>query len=664
MNIPLKDSKAVRKALNDLLSENKIEKSGKYYSLNSPVPKQLYKENKQRDIKEYKENKRKLGMREKPAEKDFSKKSVFTGVFEEKKKYGVVYPDSKITKREIIIFKKNFGNAEEGDKVVCRVLNSQYLDDDYVDLEGEIIKVLGKAGDFETELESIAYKYGFRKSFPQEIVKETNYFSDYSVSKEYDSANNQSRKDLRDIVCFTIDPEDAKDYDDAVSVQKKAGGGYVVGVHIADVSHFVKEKSYIDEEALNRGTSVYFPDRVLPMLPEILSNNLCSLKPGEDRLTFSVLIDMNRNYEITGFSIHKSIIKSKRRFSYDEAQDILNTGKGDCAKEMVLLGKIAKSLQSKRMKEGSIDFDKKEIKFVFGENGIVTDIKIKERLDSMRMIEEFMLLANRCVTEFAVNLAKETGIPLPFVFRVHDDPDPEKLNTLSEFVTQFGYKVDLADKNSIKKLLETIKGKPEDFIINDLLIRSMAKAVYTDENIGHYGLGFVNYTHFTSPIRRYPDLIVHRLLYLYLGLGDMIAGGRKGKKEIPQEVKKSIINYGNTLNDLCRHCSEQEQSAVSAEREAVKLFQIQFIKDRIGDEFDAMVSGIVKYGMFVELTEYLLEGMIRFRDMEDDYYEFDEKRHLAYGRRRKKTYRAGDRLRVRLINASVETKRVDFIVIK
>lgn len=520
------------------------------------------------------------------------------------------------------------------------------------DLEAKVVEILGKAGDTLVEVQSVMKKFGFVDGFDDSVLEDTtDVFKDYK-EKSLNGLFEPNREDLRNLTLFTIDPEDAKDFDDAISVEK-IKEGYKIGVHIADVSYFVKDGSLIDVEAFKRATSVYFPGKVIPMLPEILSNDLCSLKPNVDRLAFTIFIELNNDFSVRNYKLTKSIIKSKRRFTYEEAQGIISRKKGDFVKELLLLYKIAQSLTAKRINDGSIDFDTREIFFELDEKGMIKSLGVKERLDSMRLVEECMLLANRCVTEFVSKLQLQIGKELPFVYRVHDLPDGDKLHNLSEFIRQFGYKANLKDKNEIRKLLEQIKGKPEEFIINDLLIRSMAKAVYTNENIGHYGLGFPDYTHFTSPIRRYPDLIVHRLLFAYNNFNNGV-----------DEKLKLNQRYLNSLSETCKHCSVQEQNAVSAEREVKKILQVEFIKDKIGEEFDALISGISRFGLFVEIDKYMIEGMVRYRDIEDDYYEYDEKNHCAVGVRKRKVYRAGDRIKVKLIQANTETRKIDFIILK
>lgn len=639
MDIDRRLRSELRQQLNDLVKQKIVIKSGKWYYIN--VQKTETRKSSSKEI------------------------LTVTGRFEKNKYFGYVIPDSRVVRNDIYIAKKNYLNAKEGDKVVCELL---YFDpeDSKKEPEGRIIEILGKAGNIDTEILAISKKYNLRKQFPEDVNNEAlNLSKEWNKKIENDETpeelglknDNQSqspdlRLDIRDRVCFTIDPEDAKDYDDAVSVEKNENGGYTLGVHIADVSFFVIENSPLDVEALNRGTSVYLLNSVIPMLPESLSNDICSLKPNLSRFTFSVDIELSKNYSVKSYKIYKSVIKSKRRFSYEEVQNIIDKKKGDFKKELVLMNQIAKHLYKKRMKEGSIDFESREVKFDYDEKGKITGIKVKERLDSMRMIEEFMLLANKCVTEYVTGLSKKLKTELPFVYRIHEEPDAEKLNALSEFVEQFGYRLHINDKDSIKELLESIKEKPEEYLINDLLIRSMAKAIYDEKNIGHYGLGFGDYTHFTSPIRRYPDLIVHRILKEYLVFA--------GYKNVNQ---KRVNYYKKRLPDICKQSSANEQNAVHAEREIVKIKQIEYLGEHLGDEFLGIISGMVHYGMFVEIIDVAVEGLVRFRDMEDDYYEYFEKKHMAIGARRGKTYRIGQKVVVKILATDTESKKIDFLLV-
>lgn len=566
------------------------------------------------------------------------KRLFISGKFENHGSYGIVFPDSRETKREIFISPEAFGNAGNGDKVYLEIINPEDLKDENSDLRGEVTEVLGKSGDRLTEEKSIIRKFNLVKEFPREVENE--------AEKASIDVNLEERVDLRDKTIFTIDPIDAKDFDDAVSVEILEDGTYLLGVHIADVSHYVKEGSALDKEALKRATSVYLVKNVVPMIPEKLSNDICSLKPGEDRLTFSVFIKLSKRCAVKSYEIKKSVIRSKRRFTYEEAQEIIETKKGDFTEELLLMYKLSKSITLKRLKEESLDFDSNEVKFVFDSNGNVDDIVVKQRLDSMRLIEEFMLLANKCATVFVNDLSKKLKIRLPFIYRVHDIPNKDKMKELAEFVKQFGYTINIEEKNSLRKLLTAIEGKPEEFLINNLLIRSMAKAIYTEKNIGHYGLGFKDYSHFTSPIRRYPDLLVHRILYDYIyNEEDIIKRSEHYKSIIPPAGKQSSI---------------MEQNAEQAERESIKLFQGEYINKHIGEEYEGIISGMMQYGMFVEIMDILVEGMIRFRDIEDDYYDYDEKNHIARGRRRGRTFRAGQKVKIKVVRVNKETKKIDF----
>ncbi|MBK8380557.1 MAG: ribonuclease R [Ignavibacteria bacterium] len=566
------------------------------------------------------------------------KRLFISGKFENHGSYGIVFPDSRETKREILISPEAFGNAGNGDKVYLEIINPEDLKDENSDLRGEVTEVLGKSGDRLTEEKSIIRKFNLVKEFPREVENE--------AEKASIDVNLDERVDLRDKTIFTIDPIDAKDFDDAVSVEILEDGTYMLGVHIADVSHYVKEGSALDKEALKRATSVYLVKNVVPMIPEKLSNDICSLKPGEDRLTFSVFIKLSKRCAVKSYEIKKSVIRSKRRFTYEEAQEIIETKKGDFAEELLLMYKLSKSITLKRLKEESLDFDSNEVKFVFDSNGNVDDIVVKQRLDSMRLIEEFMLLANKCATIFVNDLSKKIKIKLPFIYRVHDIPNKDKMKELAEFVKQFGYTINIEEKNSLRKLLTAIEGKPEEFIINNLLIRSMAKAIYTEKNIGHYGLGFKDYSHFTSPIRRYPDLLVHRILYDYI--------------YNEKNIIKRAEHYKNIIPPAGKQSSIMEQNAEQAERESIKLFQGEYINKHIGEEYEGIISGMMQYGMFVEIMDILVEGMIRFRDIEDDYYDYDEKNHIARGRRRGRTFRAGQKVKIKVVRVNKETKKIDF----
>ncbi|MCC6886111.1 MAG: ribonuclease R [Ignavibacteriaceae bacterium] len=569
-----------------------------------------------------------------------------SGKFVNKGYYGIVIPDSKEIRRDIIIYPDDINGAENGDKIFCEILNPGDIDYQFSDLKGRIINVFGKAGIPDVEVQSVMAKYGLTKVFPNAVLNEVK-----NIVEQFDL---EGRVDLREKLIFTIDPFDAKDFDDAISLESDKNGNYVVGVHIADVSFFVRKNSALDNEAFRRGTSVYLVDQVVPMLPEIISNDLCSLKPGVDRLTFSVFITLNEKCEIIDFKFSKSVINSKYRFTYEEVQQILDSGKGVHEETLRQMYNISKALTDDRINSESLDFDSKEIKFELDSKGKVKEIKIKPRLDSMRMIEEFMLLANKCATLYVSNRQRETNMRLPFIYRVHDDPDPDKISELNKFIVQFGYNLNISaskpGKKKLRKLLQLIKGKPEEYIINDLAIRSMAKAVYHEKNTGHYGLGFDDYTHFTSPIRRYPDLVVHRLLAYYLS-------------EKPTQMHRDIVYNLKTVKEICIHSSNREQNAIAAEREIIKIKQIEYMKNKIGGEYEAVISGIIDRGLFVEIIDILVEGLIRFKDIEGDYFIYDEKNHYAYGRKTKKIYRAGDVVNVKLISVNIETRKLEFMLV-
>ncbi|MBS1513911.1 MAG: ribonuclease R [Bacteroidetes bacterium] len=673
LNLPRFKLEALRNILYDLVDEGLIVKEGKLYSLNKIPPSSIlegtidFGSDGRFEVKHFNNegseirykiigtSSRTLNLNDKVTfqikETDgisfaeintISREEIkfVTGDFENNRSYGTVYPDSRVIKKHIYIEKRFFAGAKDGDKVYCEITNPQDINNEFTDLKGVVKEVLGKSGNAEAELNSIAKKFALEKDFPNYVVDEAEAIKFVSETK--------GRIDLRGETIFTIDPVDARDFDDAVSLEKTKDG-FRLGVHIADVSHYVKEGSNLDKEAHRRGTSVYLVDGVIPMLPENLSNDICSLKPNVDRLAFSIFINLTKKYHVKDFEIKKSIINSKRRFTYEEAQMIVETKKGDFAKELLLMYKVSKCLTQNRIKSGGLDFDTREVKFIFDKKGKVKKIVPKERLDTMRLIEEFMLLANICATLYVKNLQKDSEMLYPFIYRVHDNPDIEKLKNLSEFVNQFGYKVNVNDKDSLAKLLEDVKGKPEEYIINDLLIRSMAKAIYTHKNIGHYGLGFEHYTHFTSPIRRYPDLIVHRILFDYMN----------SKKNI----LKAVQRYNQILPEVCKRSSEREQNAVAAERESIKIKQIEYLQSRVGDEYDGIISGIVQFGIYVQIDDILIEGMVRFKDIEDDYYEFDEKKHIAFGRRTKRILRAGDKVRISVARVNMFSKKIDFAIV-
>ncbi|MFA7228050.1 MAG: ribonuclease R, partial [Melioribacteraceae bacterium] len=457
----------------------------------------------------------------------------------------------------------------------------------------------------------------------------------------------KKRLDLRDKIVFTIDPEDAKDFDDAVSIEMLPTGNYQIGIHIADVSHYVHQGTAIYDEAERRATSVYLVGKVVPMLPEKLSNTICSLVPLKDRLTYSVMVEMTPRAKLVSYEIHKSVINSKRRFTYEEVQEIIEKEEGEFWDEINKLNKLAQTLRSKRMSKGSINFFSPEVKFILDKNGIPVEIKIKEVRESHKLIEEFMLLANQLVAQHVK--PKENKKPVPFVYRIHDLPDKDKILEFARFVKSLGYHFDpnAANKSmQFQLLLDEVMGKEEEAVVNEVAIRSMAKAVYSTKNIGHYGLGFKYYTHFTSPIRRFPDLIVHDLINRF-NLNSL-------EKNLSLEE----------LEEICNHSSAQERNAINAERLSVKLKQIEYLKGKVGEEFHGVVNGITHFGIFIELSQTLSEGLIRLRDMQDDFYVFDEKNYAINGKRTGRRIRLGDKVNVKLIRVDEERREIDFILLE
>ncbi len=565
------------------------------------------------------------------------KREELVGTIKKSKSFFIVEPDDRTIDRDIYIDKSNLKGAEENDKVI--VSNIEW-DSSMTNPEGRVIEVLGKAGSLDAEVISIAKDFNIIYNFPPKVLHEAN-----EISTEIDPEEINGRLDYRNKTVFTIDPEDAKDFDDALSIEKLENGNYSIGVHIADVSHYVQEDSSIDKQALKRGNSVYLIGKVIPMLPEKLSNNICSLVPDKDRLTYSVVVELTPRGRIVDYKIEKSIINSKRRFTYDEVQKIIENGEGEFKDDLLLLNKLAQTLRKKRLNEGSIEFFSPEVKFELDENGNPTNVFRKDIKESNMLVEEFMLLANKITAKHIGAPAK--GSVKPFIYRIHDLPDPEKINEFAKFVKSLGYSFNpngSSRTNQFQLLIESVMGTDEEALINELAIRSMAKAIYSVNNIGHYGLGFKYYTHFTSPIRRYADLIVHRLLYKYLN-------------------SHSRVNYTlERLDEISDHVSECERIAVDAERLSVKIKQAEYMKGHLGEEFDGIISGLAHFGIFVKINNILAEGLIRLRDLEGDFYVYDEKKHAFVGKRSKKQFRLGDRLRVKLVRVDLEKIELDFII--
>jgi ribonuclease R len=559
------------------------------------------------------------------------------GRLEKSKSFFFVVPDNKKIHRDIYVANDFLKNAKVGDKVVIGKIEWKSPD---LNPEGQILEVLGKSGTYDAEVASIAREFGIAYKFSDKILKQAE-----SISENIPAEEINKRLDLREAVTFTIDPEDAKDFDDAVSIESLPNGNFSVGIHIADVSHYVKDNSPIYKEALNRGTSVYLVGKVIPMLPEKLSNIICSLVPNKDRLTYSVIVEITPAAKVVSYEIKKSIINSKRRFTYEEVQKIIEAGKGEFSDKILQLNDIAQKLRAKRIKKGSINFFSPEVVFKLDKNGIPVEINIKEVRESNNLIEEFMLLANQIVAGH-VN-PKQNKINKPFVYRIHDLPDREKIFEFARFVKSLGYSFDPNSANKSKQfqqLLESCEGTEEEAVINEIAIRSMAKAIYSTNNIGHYGLGFKYYTHFTSPIRRFPDLIVHKLIFDYTN-----------NKENNFSVED--------LEEICNHSTERERNAINAERLSVKLKQIEYLQGKVGTDFHGVVSGITNFGIFVELSHTLAEGLIKFRDMEDDYYILDEKNYTITGKRSGRKIRLGDKVNVKLVRVDNEKREIDFTLL-
>lgn len=568
-----------------------------------------------------------------------AKDQTFIGTIKVEKQYAFLQTDSKYLATDILIPKKRLKGGVTGDKAVVRITS---WPDDAKNPIGEIIDILGKTGENTTEMHAILAEFGLPYRYPKN-VEEAAAKIDAGITDEVVA----SRLDMRAVTTFTIDPKDAKDFDDALSFRVLPNGHYEVGVHIADVTHYVQPDTLLDKEARTRATSVYLVDRVVPMLPEHLSNGICSLRPDEDKLTFSCIFEMDDNAKVYSSKIARTVTRSNRRFTYEEAQNVIESGHGDYAREILALDAMAKVLRAQRYENGSVEFDRAEVKFEIDEHGHPVSTYFKESKDANKLIEEFMLLANKTVATF---IGKPQGHKRAkaFVYRVHDMPDPGKLSDLSKIARAFGYKVKESGSarevnRSINRMLAEVKGKGEENFLSTLAIRSMAKAVYTTENIGHYGLGFDFYTHFTSPIRRYPDMMVHRLLDRYMN------GGRS-------------VNVAK-LEEQCKHSSDMEQLASNAERSSIKYKQVEYMGDHLGETFDGVISGVTEWGLYVELNENLCEGLVPVRDLADDYYDFDERNYCLIGRRHNVRYRLGDEVKVRVARTSLERKQLDFVLV-
>lgn len=567
------------------------------------------------------------------------KPQTFIGTLQVEKHFAYLKTDSKFLANDIFIPRTKICGGKTGDKAIVEITE---WPEDANNPRGKVVSVLGRQGENETEIHAILAEFGLPYHYPENVEKAAAKI-DADITPEIIA----SREDMRNILTFTIDPKDAKDFDDALSIRKLPNGHFEIGVHIADVTHYVKPDTLLEREAEKRATSVYLADRVVPMLPEHLSNGICSLRPGEEKLTFSCIFEMDENAKICNYRIVKTVIKSDRRFTYEEAQDIIETGKGDFSNEILTLDRLAKILRKKRFENGSMEFDRSEVRFEIDKNGKPIDVYFKESKDANKLIEEFMLLANKTVATHIgkPSKAKKTKA---FVYRVHDLPDPGKLADLESVARSFGYRLKISGdpqeiNKSINKLIVEVKGTPEEDLIGTLAIRSMAKAVYSVDNIGHFGLGFEYYTHFTSPIRRYPDMMVHRLLEKYM------TGGRS-------------VNI-DKLEEQCKHSSEMEQLAANAERASIKYKQVEYMSERIGKIYEGIISGVTEWGLYVELIENKCEGLVPIRDMANDFYELNEKSHCLVGRRSGVEYRFGDKVFVKVSRANIEKKQLDFIII-
>ena len=559
------------------------------------------------------------------------------GTLEVTRNYAFLLTENRTLANDIFIPKDKLKGGKTGDKAVVKITE---WPDKAKNPIGQVVDILGRAGENNTEMHAILAEFGLPYSYPENVEAAADKIPDEIPAEEI-----ARREDFRRITTFTIDPRDAKDFDDALSIRSLGGGLWEVGVHIADVTHYVREGTVIDKEAQRRATSVYLVDRTIPMLPERLCNQLCSLRPDEEKLAYSVIFQMDDKAEVKSSRIVHTVIRSDRRFTYEEAQQVIETGEGDYKYELLQLDRMAKLLRERRMAGGALEFDRVEVKFEIDEKGKPLRVYFKESKDANKLVEEFMLLANRTVAEAVGRVPKGKKAKV-FPYRIHDLPDPAKLDTLAQFIGRFGYKLRTAGSRSdlsksINRLLTDVKGKKEQNLIETVSIRAMQKACYSTHNIGHYGLGFEYYTHFTSPIRRYPDMMVHRLLTKYLDEHGRTVSEKK-------------------YEDLCEHSSAMEQLASQAERASVKYKQVEFMQEHVGQVYDGVISGVTEWGLYVELNENKCEGMIPIRDLDDDYYEYDEKNYCLRGRRKKQVYSLGDAITVKVARANLEKKQLDF----
>ena len=567
------------------------------------------------------------------------KRELFVGQIQLSANFAFLMADSRIINKDIFIPKDKLKGALNGQKAVARIIEWPASAKNPV---GEIVDVLGDVGENNAEMHAILAEFNLPYTYPEEVNAAAEKISETISADEI-----KQRRDFRQVTTFTIDPADAKDFDDALSIRKLEDNLWEIGVHIADVTHFVEPDSIIDQEGYERATSVYLVDRVVPMLPERLSNFLCSLRPNEDKLCFSVVFNMDGNGIIKDSWVGRSIINSDKRFTYEDAQTIIETGEGDFAEELKIMNSIAVKLREARFKKGAIGFERVEVQFEIDSNGKPLGVNFKESKDSNKLIEEFMLSANKRVAELIgmneleKNKKKEAKT---FVYRIHDLPNADKLDTFTNFVRKFGLEASPQPKESVSqalnRVLAAVQGKKEQNIVETLAVRTMAKAVYSTHNIGHYGLAFKHYSHFTSPIRRYPDMMAHRLLQSYMD----------GAKSVSAEK----------YEEMCEHCSEMEQRAADAERASIKYKQVEFLKDREGELFDGVISGVSEWGVYVELIDNKCEGMIPMRELDDDYYQFDEDNYALIGRRTRRRFQLGDAIKIQVVRANLERRQLDF----
>ena len=562
----------------------------------------------------------------------------FTGIVKLSEKFAFLIPDDRKMLHDIFIPISDVAGAQNGDKAIAEIVDWPEGAKNPI---GTIKHVLGKQGENNAEMNAILADYGFPLSFPEQVEQQAESIPDEITAEEV-----AKRRDFRDVLTITIDPADAKDFDDAISFRKLENGNYEIGVHIADVTHYVEPDSALDAEAFQRGTSVYLVDRVIPMLPERLSNGLCSLRPNEDKLCFSAVFELDAKANVLTQWFGKTIIHSDRRFSYEEAQEILENKIGDHSEELLKLNELAYILRAEKFKHGAISFETTEVKFKLDEQGTPIGVYVKERKDAHKLIEDYMLLANRKVAEFIAKKGKGKQ-KLTFVYRAHDSPNELILQNFAQFALKFGYKINTTSDREIARslnhLMEDVEGKKEQNVLTQLAIRSMAKAVYTTKKHSHYGLAFDYYTHFTSPIRRYPDMMVHRLLEHYL------AGGKSVSED---EYEKMSF-----------HSSQMEKKAADAERASVKYKQAEYLENNIGEEFTGIISGLTEWGMYVEIIENKCEGMVRLRDINDDFYVLDEKNYCIIGQRKKKKYQLGDEVKIMVKRVDLSKRQIDFTLV-